>query len=33
MILPKDFQRGGLKNKQLGVVNIKYLTMLAKREN
>jgi hypothetical protein len=24
---------GGLKNKQLGVVNIKYLSMLTKREN
>jgi hypothetical protein len=24
---------GGPKNKQVGVVNIKYLTMLAKKEN
>jgi hypothetical protein len=33
MILPQDFQRGGLQNEQLGVVNIKYLTMLTRREN
>lgn len=33
MILSQDFQRGGLKNEQLRVVNIKYLTMLTRRDN